>query len=83
MSKLTDLPNIGKVLERNLNQIGVTTPEQLAELGSKDAFLRIRLHDSGACLRVLYALEGAIQGILDTRLEDATKQDLRQFYKLL
>lgn len=83
MSKLTDLPNIGKVLERNLSQIGVTTPEQLSELGSKEAFLRIRLHDSVACLRVLYALEGAIQGTLDTRLGEATKQDLKQFFKNL
>lgn len=83
MSTLTDLPNIGKVLERHLNQIGVTTREQLEDMGSKEAFLRIRLHDSGACLRVLYALEGAIQGMPDTRLEQSTKQDLKQFYKHL
>lgn len=42
MEKLTDLPNIGPVLARSLEQIGVTCPAQLREMGPQGAFLRIR-----------------------------------------
>ena len=66
MGNLSSLPNVGKVLEANLNSIGIYTPEQLVKMGSKDAFAHIRLIDSGACLHMLYGLEGAIQGIKDT-----------------
>lgn len=35
MSKLSDLPNIGKKLEEQLNEVGIETIEQLKEVGSK------------------------------------------------
>ena len=40
---LTDLPNIGPVLAENLRAVGVETPEQLRELGAREAFFRIRV----------------------------------------
>jgi len=83
MENLSSLPNVGKVLEKNLNSIGVYTPEQLIKMGSKDAFVRIRQNDSGACLHMLYGLEGAIEGIKDTQLLESTKQDLREFFRSL
>lgn len=57
MDKLSSLPNVGKVLEKNLIEIGVKTPEQLREIGSKKAFLKIRKLDPGACLSMLYGLD--------------------------
>ena len=42
MGKLTQLPNIGPVLEGNLEKIGVTSAEELAAIGAEQAFLRIR-----------------------------------------
>ncbi len=83
MGSLSSLPNVGKVLEKNLNDIGVYTPEQLTEMGSKDAFARIRLIDGGACLHMLYGLEGAIEGIKDTQLAESTKQDVKRFFHSL
>lgn len=84
MGTLSSLPNVGKVLEKNLNQIGVHTYEQLAALGSKEAFIRIRLHvDAGACLHMLYGLQGAIENIRDTQLSEDTKKELRAFYSTL
>jgi len=83
MGDLSSLPNVGRVLERNLRAVGIDTPEQLREAGSREAFLRIRLHDPGACLHMLYGLEGAVQGIRDTLLSDETKKDLKNFYKNL
>lgn len=74
------LPNIGKVLEKNLNDIGVYTQEQLVEMGSKDAFIRIKMIDNGACLHKLYGIQGAIEGTRYTLLTQNTKQDLKQFF---
>ncbi len=38
MSELSDLPNIGKKLEEQLNEVGIETIEQLNEVGSKQAW---------------------------------------------
>jgi len=83
MGELSELSNIGKVLEKKLNQIGIYTEKQLKEIGSKEAFIRIRFFDPGACLHMLYALQGAIDGIKYTFLTESTKQDLKAFYKNL
>ena len=82
MSELLKLPNVGKVLAENLIGIGIETPEQLRQLGSKEIFLRIRSQrDAGACLQMLYGIQGAIQGIPDKQLTAETKADLKEFYK--
>ncbi len=84
MDKLSSLPNVGKVLEQNLIAVGIETPQQLREIGSKEAFVRIRLHaDPGACLHMLYGIEGAVRGVRDTLLDTETKQELRAFYNAL
>ena len=83
MGELTKLPNVGKVLEKNLNEIGIFTEEQLREMGSKKAFIRIRMIDPGACLHMLYGLQGAIDGIKDSLLPESTKRELKEFYKNL
>lgn len=77
------LPNVGKVLEGNLNQIGIFTKKQLIEMGTEEAFIRIRSIDSGACLHMLYGLEGATQGVRYTYLSEDTKNYLKRFYNSL
>ena len=81
MGELAILPNVGKVLEKNLNEIGIYTVKQLRDIGSKEAFIRIKLFDPGACLHMLYGLQGAIDGIKDSLLPESTKCDLKLFYK--
>lgn len=84
MSELSKLPNVGKVLEQNLIRVGINTPEALQSLGAKGAFLRIRADvDPGACLHMLYGLQGAIRGIPDAQLSPEDKQELREFFKSL
>jgi DNA transformation protein and related proteins len=83
MGALQKLPNIGKVAESLLMEVGIHSPEELFSIGSKEAFLRIRLKDQTACLHMLYGLEGAVQGIPDTELSEETKQELKDFYKTL
>lgn len=84
MSELSKLPNVGRVLEENLLAVGIETPEQLEEVGAKEAFLRIRLQrDPGACLHMLYGIQGAIEGIPDKLLSTDTKQELKAFFHRL
>ncbi len=84
MSDLSSLPNVGKVLEESLLKVGIQTPEQLREIGAEEAFVRIRVQvDPGACLHMLYGIQGAIEGIPDKFLKDETKQKLKVFYKTL
>ena len=80
MGELAKLPNIGKVLEEQLNQAGITTYEELKEIGSRQAWLKIKAMDDTACLHRLYSLEGAILGIKKVELTTETKQDLKDFF---
>ena len=41
MGELSTLPNIGKVVEEQLIQVGITTAAELHEIGSKAAWLKI------------------------------------------
>jgi DNA transformation protein len=83
MGELTTLPNIGKVLEKRLIEIGVHTVKQLSETGSREAFIRMKKIDPGACLNMLYALQGAIDGVRSNLLPERTKRSLKDFYKSL
>ena len=83
MGKLSDMQNIGKVLEQRLAEVGIDTPDKLRELGSREALVRLRMRDPGACIRELYALEGAIRGVKDTALPEDVKAELRAFHKSL
>ena len=84
MNQLTKLPNIGKTLALKLNAINITSFEELKAIGSKKAIVKIlTLENSGACINMLYALEGAIQGIRWHGLSIERKQELKSFYKLI
>ncbi len=83
MGELLGLPNVGKVLEKLLIDSGINTGEQLKNMGAEEAFVRIRLQDPTACIRMLYGLQGAIEGVKDTTLSDATKEKLKHFYNSL
>jgi DNA transformation protein len=81
--RLSKMPNIGTVLEDRLIKAGIENSEQLINIGSKDAFLRIRTIDEDACFNNLCALEGAIQGIRWHYLNDDKKEELSKFFKSL
>ncbi|MGG3455085.1 TfoX/Sxy family protein [Paenibacillus rhizolycopersici] len=78
--QLQDLPNISTVIARNLRQAGLETPDQLYAMGSKEAFVRIKLQDPTACLNMLYALEGAIRGIRWHQMDAEVKSELKAFF---
>lgn len=81
MGALSKLPNIGEKLEEKLNRVEIITEKDLKEIGSKEAFLRVRAIDSSACINLLCALEGAIEGIRWHHLSKQTKEELNDFYE--
>lgn len=81
MSKLTDLPNLGDNAEKQLSEVGIKTPEDLFAIGAEQAWLKVQTIDPGVCLHMLYALEGAVQGIPKSKLDEGRKQELRDFLK--
>ncbi len=81
MSKLTDLPNLGPHAAEQLEQVGVSSPEDLMALGAEQAWLKVQTIDPGVCLHMLYALEGAVQGIPKAQLSLERKQELKDFLK--
>ncbi|MEA5084152.1 MAG: TfoX/Sxy family protein [Lachnospiraceae bacterium] len=80
MGELANLFNIGSVVEEQLNAVGITTYEQLKEIGSRQAWLYIKAIDPTACIHRLYALEGAIQGVKKAQLSVEKKEELKGFY---
>ena len=80
MGELIELINIGKVVEEQLNEVGISTFEELKTAGSKQAWLKIKGIDDSACINRLCALEGAIQGIRWHDLDAEKKGELKEFY---
>ena len=81
MGELSSLPNIGQEVERQLNEVGIITCEELKNTGAKQAWLKIQEIDESACIHRLLALEGAIQNVKKTVLPDEVKADLKEFYQ--
>lgn len=80
MGELSKPPNIGKVVEKQLNEVGINTVDDLINIGSKEAWLKIKKIDESACINRLMALEGAIQNIRWHNLSDDDKENLKEFY---
>ena len=72
MTDLTTLPNIGDKLTDELQRVGITSAEQLVELGSVKAAVRITRGRAHTGYNMLYALEGAIRGV---RWHSLSKED--------
>ena len=81
MSELSKLPNIGKELEKQLNEVGINTYDELIDLGSQEVWLKIKEIDKSACINRLMALEGAIQNIRWHNLSEKDKKYLKDFYE--
>jgi len=81
MSDLTKLPNIGKILAENLIRIGVANLNDLKNKGTERIILELlTVPNNGVCINMVYAIEGAIQGIRWHGLESDRKKELLKFY---
>lgn len=81
MGTLTSLPNIGQTLARQLEEVEISTEEELRRVGSREAWMRIMARDPSACLSRLSALEGALQGVRWHNLMPEVKSELKAFYR--
>ncbi len=81
MSKLCELINIGETMEKRLAAVGIYDIETLMKIGSKEAFIRLRLSEGDTCFSSLCGLEGAVQGIRWHHLSNESKEDLLKFFK--
>ena len=79
---LSKLPNIGKDTASKLRQAGINSAEDFLVIGAEQAFLRLQVLDAGACIQLLYGLEGAAEGIKDKDLSPAKKRELLEFYRI-
>lgn len=83
MSELTSMMNIGKEMERKLTAVGIDSSEKLAEVGVKQAFLKLKERFPNVCLVHLYTLEGAINNTEYNRLSEEKKKELKEFSDFL
>lgn len=80
---LSKHPNIGKDTETKLIQVGINSFSELLASGTEQAFLKLQTIDSGACIHLLYGLEGAIEGIPTNKLSSEKKLELREFHRMV
>ncbi len=84
MEALTDLQNIGPSLSNKLIKSSIKSKDALKRIGSEKALIKVAtLENSGVCINMLYALEGAIQGIRWHKLNEERKLELKDFYRLM
>jgi len=79
MSELASLRNIGKELERKLKYAGIETAEELKQVGSQEAFIRVKSYYPNVCLVHLMALEGAVSDMDYNQLPDDVQKNLKEF----
>ena len=79
MTGLTTMTNIGREMESKLKSVEIDCAEKLIEVGSKEAFFRLKTKYPNVCLVHLYTLEGAIQNVEFNCLSEETKADLKAF----
>ena len=79
MQDLTTMPNIGKEMASKLKSVEINTAEELIDIGSKEAFFRLKMKYPQVCLVHLYTLEGAIQGLEFNCLSEESKANLKEF----
>ena len=70
------LRNIGPKSAAWLRQVGLHTPESLAEAGTVGAFMRIKRAGFRPSLNLLYSLEGALLGCHWRDIPDDRRQQL-------
>ncbi|WP_276867481.1 TfoX/Sxy family DNA transformation protein [Enterobacter oligotrophicus] len=82
-NRLKDLPNLTFQIEVLLCEAGITNEETLRELGAKTSWLKIRSKNKGLSIKVLFALEGAIEGMHEAALPADIRRELTEWFNAL
>ncbi|MEA3447702.1 MAG: TfoX/Sxy family DNA transformation protein [Bacteroidota bacterium] len=83
MTKLSESLNVGKVLELKLENVGINSLEELKEVGSEEAFARVKQIDKNAGRSILFAIDGAVQGVKWHKIPEDRKNKLRAYFNEL
>ena len=82
--RLRDLRNLGARSEAQLHAVGVTSAEQLDDIGPEAAYRRLRERFGGAISPVyLYALEAALLDVTFTDLPPERRNELLQIARTI
>lgn len=82
-NRLKDLPNLTFQIEVLLYEAGITNEETLRELGAKTSWLKIRSKNRALSIKVLFALEGAIEGMHEAALPANIRRELTEWFNTL
>lgn len=82
MAELRTL-GLGKTMEKKLVSVGITSAEELIDIGSKQAVFRLKERYPGTCVVILYYLEAAIRGVDIKELGSACKAELKEYFRQL
>ena len=81
---ISEMRNLGPACEKDLNAVGITTAQQVKDLGAEETFVRLllgRLQQgrSASCCNAayLYAIHGAIHDIDWREIPESTKQEFK------
>ena len=84
--KISAMRNLGPAVEKDLNAVGITTAQQVIDLGAEETFIhmllgRQKLGRSAKCCNALYlyAIYGAIKDIDWRELPEKLKQQYKDF----
>ena len=76
MSTPDKMRNIGPKSAAWLRQVGLRSPQDLADVGPVDAFMRVKRAGFKPSLNLLYALEGALRDCHWQEVPDARRSEL-------
>ena len=82
-NRLKDLPNLTFQLEVLLLEAGITNEETLRELGARKCWLKMRSKNKALSIKVLFALEGAIEGLHEAALPADIRRALTEWFNAL
>lgn len=81
--RIKDLPNLGVILEKRLNQIGINQVEELRLIGAKACYLKLMHSHNLRNSELLLSLAGAIVGCHRSVLPSQLKMELLDWYNEL
>ncbi|MBJ3815295.1 TfoX/Sxy family DNA transformation protein [Shimwellia pseudoproteus] len=78
--RLKDLPNLSLRIEMLLQEVGVEDVNTLYHLGARVCWMRLRAEHQFIGINILYALEGAINGVHVAALPADRRRELQEWW---
>jgi DNA transformation protein len=81
--RLKDLPNLTFQIEVLLLDVGITNETTLRVLGAEECWLKVRTKNRHLSIKLLFALEGAIEGLHEAALPAVRRRELTEWFNAL